>query len=84
MPPQLDSGMFERLPFDCAMFDGKVDIPEYKVDDVDGETLPKIRAFRIRFVSREALGIKWIRSVLCALHLYLYFCGHTWSKIHIW
>ena len=61
-----------------GLFDGKVDISEYKVDDVDGETLPKIRVFR------EALGIKWIRSVLCALHLYLYFSGHTWSKIHIW
>ena len=78
MPPQLDSGMFKRLPFDCAMFDGKVVIPEYKVYDVDGETLPKIRVFR------EALGIKWIRSVLSALHLYLYFSGHTWSKMHLW
>ena len=62
MPPQLDSGMFERLPFDCAMFDGKVNIPESLVDNVDGETLPKIRVFR------EALGIKWRRSVLSALH----------------
>ena len=77
MPPQLDSGMFERLPFDCAMFDGKVNIPESLVDNVDGETLPKIRVFR------EALGIKWMRSVLSALHLYLYFNGHTWSKTHI-
>ena len=59
------------------MFDGNVDIPEYKVYDVDGETLPKIRVFR------EALGIKWIRSVLSALHLYLYFIGHLWSIIHI-
>ena len=78
MPPQLDSGMFERLPFDCAMFDGKVNIPESLVDNVDGETLPKIR------VSREALGIKWMRSVLSALHLYLYFSGHMWSKKHLW
>ena len=59
------------------MFDGNVDIPEYKMYDVDGETLPKIRVFQ------EALGIKWIRSVLSALHLYLYFSGHTWSKTYL-
>ena len=29
--------MFERLPFDCAMLDDNVDIPEDKIDD---ETLP--------------------------------------------
>ena len=68
--------MFERLPFDCAMIDDNVDIPEDKIDD---ETLPKIRVFRIQ---RLALGIRWKRFVLGALHLYLYFCGHYWSKIH--
>ena len=56
--------MFERLPFDCAMFDGNVDIPEDKIDD---ETLPKIRVFRVQ---RLALRIRWKRSVLGALHLY--------------
>ena len=37
--------MFERLPFDCAMLDDNVDIPEDKIDD---ETLPKIRVFRVQ------------------------------------
>ena len=71
MPPHLDSGMLERLPFGCAMFDGKDDIPEYKVND---ETLPKIRVFR------DSLGIRWIRSVLSELHLPLYFIDHSGVK----
>ncbi len=50
MSPQLDSGMSERLPFDCAMFDGKVDIPEYKVDDVDGETLPTAPCLMVKLI----------------------------------
>ena len=57
MPPQLDSGMFERLPFDCAMFDGKVDIPEYKVDDVDGETLPTAPCLMVKLLY---LNIKYM------------------------
>ena len=68
--------MFERLPFDCAMIDSNVDIPEGEIDD---KTLPKIRVFRGQ---RLALGKRWKRLVLGAHHLYLYFCGHNWSKIH--
>ena len=58
------------------MIDSNVDIPEGEIDD---KTLPKIRVFRIQ---RLALGIRWKRLVFGALHLYLYFCGHNWSKIH--